>query len=290
MIDYYRLAALANNDQNRLMAIVVPKIDHTSNALRYHLEQALRKNNFSTRKFIAESLHGDLTAIMMSSHIAGIRRADLLAKAGKKPLAASLELGIVSYASDFLKKIGTQFRELQKKYSTTALSVLNDASDDINKELHGTVSELVAQGAHIREAKEVLKSKFDSLGLKPLHKGQLETIFRTTGQIAFSAGKFQAETENPFIYRELWGYKYVTVEDSRVRPTHAILDGVCLPKDHPFWKAFYPPNGFNCRCQAIPIFHEMQIVNPPMYYNGQPIKPDKGFAFHAGTIFNPLAS
>lgn len=290
MIDYARLAALSNNDQNRLVSTIVPKITHTSNALRFHIEQSLRKSSFSTRNFLRESLHGDLTSLMVSSHLAGIRRASLLEKAANKEIAASLELGIVSSAADFLRKLGANFRKLQTKYSTTALAVLNDTSDDINKDLHNTVSELVTQGAHVREAKEVLALKFDSLGLKPIHKGQLETIFRTTGQIAFAAGKWQAETENPLIYRELWGYKYVCVEDSRTRPTHEILDGTCLPKDHPFWQMFYPPNGYNCRCQAIPIFHEIRIVLPPTTYNGQPIRPDKGFAFRAGTIFNPLAS
>lgn len=285
-MNFDRLASLANADQERLIRIVVPKIDHTSSALRYHFEQSLKKSKFSTRHFVEESLKGDLTSLMVSAHIAGIRRANLLAKAGKQ----SLELGLADTAAAFIQRLASGFRSLQKRYDTTALAVLNDASDDINKDLHFTVSALVKQGAHIREAKEVLKERFDRLGLKPLHKGQFETIFRTQAQIAFAAGKYQAETENPFIYRELWGYKYVTVEDSRVRPTHAILDGVCLPKDHPFWQLFYPPNGFNCRCQAIPIFVEMPIVMPPREYNGNPIAPDKGFALRPGTIFNPLAS
>lgn len=44
--------------------------------------------------------------------------------------------------------------------------------------------------------------------------------------------------------------KYVTEGDSRVRPEHAKLNGIILPLDDPFWKKFYPPNGWRCRCDV----------------------------------------
>lgn len=42
--------------------------------------------------------------------------------------------------------------------------------------------------------------------------------------------------------------EYVTARDGRVRPDHQALDGIILPIDDPFWKSYYPPNGWNCRC------------------------------------------
>ena len=44
---------------------------------------------------------------------------------------------------------------------------------------------------------------------------------------------------------------YQTVKDDRVRPTHAALDGVTRPVDDAFWKEYYPPNGWNCRCDVV---------------------------------------
>lgn len=44
---------------------------------------------------------------------------------------------------------------------------------------------------------------------------------------------------------------YETAGDSRVRKTHAKLDGICRPVDDDFWKTYYPPNGWNCRCDVI---------------------------------------
>jgi SPP1 gp7 family putative phage head morphogenesis protein len=45
--------------------------------------------------------------------------------------------------------------------------------------------------------------------------------------------------------------QYETVGDGRVRPEHAVLDGIVKPVDDKFWNKFYPPNGWNCRCFTI---------------------------------------
>ena len=44
---------------------------------------------------------------------------------------------------------------------------------------------------------------------------------------------------------------YRTVGDSRVRPEHAALNGIVKPIDDPFWKTYYPPNGWRCRCTVM---------------------------------------
>lgn len=38
-----------------------------------------------------------------------------------------------------------------------------------------------------------------------------------------------------------------------MREEHAILDGITLPFDDKFWDEFFPPNGWNCRCEAIQV-------------------------------------
>lgn len=42
--------------------------------------------------------------------------------------------------------------------------------------------------------------------------------------------------------------RYVTKRDGRVRPQHALLDWVVKKADDQFWRIYYPPNGWNCRC------------------------------------------
>lgn len=61
--------------------------------------------------------------------------------------------------------------------------------------------------------------------------------------------------------------QYRTVEDDRVRPSHAALDLVIKNIDDPFWDMYYPPNGWNCRCDVIQVVHgtetpDKDIVTP----------------------------
>ncbi len=47
--------------------------------------------------------------------------------------------------------------------------------------------------------------------------------------------------------------QYRTAGDDKVRPEHAELNGVTLPPSDPFWRIYYPPNGWNCRCTAVQV-------------------------------------
>lgn len=45
--------------------------------------------------------------------------------------------------------------------------------------------------------------------------------------------------------------QYSTVGDGKVRNSHKALDGIKKPVDDQFWNTYYPPNGWNCRCDVI---------------------------------------
>lgn len=50
-----------------------------------------------------------------------------------------------------------------------------------------------------------------------------------------------------------YNLQYRTQRDKKVRPEHAALDRVTLPMTDSFWKEFYPPNGWNCRCTVVQV-------------------------------------
>ena len=50
-----------------------------------------------------------------------------------------------------------------------------------------------------------------------------------------------------------YNLQYRTAGDDKVRPEHEELNGVTLPPSDPFWRIYYPPNGWNCRCTAIQV-------------------------------------
>jgi SPP1 gp7 family putative phage head morphogenesis protein len=70
--------------------------------------------------------------------------------------------------------------------------------------------------------------------------------------------------------------KYVTQHDPRVRPEHQMLDGIIQPINSEFWKKFYPPNGWRCRCDVI------QTDANPTDPDTKQYMPDKPFQNNVG--------
>lgn len=77
-----------------------------------------------------------------------------------------------------------------------------------------------------------------------------ELLLRTHGQQAYAASAYRNDIEQTDLF-PYWQYQ--TLGDTHVRHTHAALDGIVLPWDHPFWATHNPPWEWGCRCQRIPL-------------------------------------
>lgn len=68
---------------------------------------------------------------------------------------------------------------------------------------------------------------------------------------------------------DLYPYlRYKTVGDARVRLEHQELEGITLPITATFWRDFYPPNGWNCRCSV------QQLSAADVEKSGRPLDSD----------------
>jgi SPP1 gp7 family putative phage head morphogenesis protein len=299
-------------DVQRLEGITLRAAVRVSGRVRARLIESMKSGvRFHVAPYLTQQLKPIFVQAMLASHVNGYRRTNLIFKQTpglmaklidkvqtllgqgvdihallNSPDKQILQLSELSDALKILqKKQQLDLDLLQKQYDTQALKVLNNLSKDVEDAVNETFTALVEEGAHVSEAVDRLGAKFDELGLSPMKPYQLEAIFRTQLAMSFAAGRWQAE-QSPDIQEILWGYKYVTVGDDRVREEHQALEGTILPKDDPFWNRFYPPNGWNCRCQAIPIFEQREEVKPPEFDdNGNKIEPDNGFDFNPGKVF-----
>lgn len=93
-----------------------------------------------------------------------------------------------------------------------------------------------------------------SLKYQPLHVASKVTTdfqeryfkveYDTAVNSAYLAARWQEFDDDDILV-------FQTAGDSRVRDSHKKLDGVALPKSHNFWKTFYPPLSWNCRCTVV---------------------------------------
>lgn len=164
---------------------------------------------------------------------------------------------------------------IERNYGTQTAALMSKLTVDLEKGVRKAAAQAIDSGLPVKSA---VKTFFAKSGLDETKYHQFSTIVRTQLQLTYSSAQAQ-ELSKPEIAQQLWGYEYVTVGDSRVRAEHAALDGTRLPKDDPFWRRFLPPNGWNCRCQAIPIFQEEPVIKPP-----DDVEPQPGFDFEPGNI------
>lgn len=114
-----------------------------------------------------------------------------------------------------------------------------------------------------------------------------ETVFRTNLLSAYGKGHWdQAQAT-----KEMRPYaRYSAVMDGRTRPAHALLHGLVYPLDHPFWKMYWPPWDYNCRCAALTFSQEevdSQGLTVRTGWEGVP-PPNPGFSSPAaGATISP---
>jgi SPP1 gp7 family putative phage head morphogenesis protein len=238
-----------------------------------------------------------LAETMTAAYLTGARRSELTLSGRIQPrlivqgggdgaaLSDGLALGIFDKTLKFLRRIlDADLPTIEAQAETQAFRALRGESATAEREVQRVVQQLIAEGSHVRNGIDVLRETFARLGLSPRSDWRLETIFRTQTQLAYGAGRYEAYSD-PAVDEILWGYEYTTAGDDRVRPSHEAMDGVRFRKDDPRLNQWWPPNGWNCRCQLIPIFvdDEANLASPrepePMPDGFAP-QPDRGFAFN----------
>lgn len=237
-----RQLAIQREELNKVQRTAMLEIRQVLSTLRGVVVERLRQNKPSilTHKELAK-LTNTFARVFAASEQLGRRRTRIAAK--------------VLQASYF-----DQFEVSPLNYSQ-GLQVVTGYAQDLNLELEAFTKGLIGRGLALPSMIQELQAKFAALGLDPAQPFRLEAIARTKSQIVYNAGKYQEE-QQPYIQDILWGYTYSTLRDTRVRDEHAPFEGVTLPKDDPFWKTHYTPNGWNCRCSVIAVFEKQPIVRP----------------------------
>jgi SPP1 gp7 family putative phage head morphogenesis protein len=97
-----------------------------------------------------------------------------------------------------------------------------------------------------------MNAAFDAAGITRLNPYHADVVFGQNMSTAYANGRFQQMSDKD-VAAALPFWRYSTMEDERVRPNHAALDGFVAKQGDAVWGTIYPPNGFNCRCVVEPL-------------------------------------
>lgn len=157
-------------------------------------------------------------------------------------------------AIDFFKRKQVlppdEFYRLDGEAKAGAFSVSRVYRTDLIEGFKNELVDALEKGRTTDQVINRLRSILDGAGHKQLSTNHLETVVRTTMQMAYGVGRRMAQEE---VKDLLPVWEYSAVGDDRTRPTHMALDGLQYSADHIFWSKYYPPWDFRCRCTVIPV-------------------------------------
>ena len=114
------------------------------------------------------------------------------------------------------------------------------------------------------------------------NKNYLQAEWQTAKQAGYHAAGWQEYQRSKDLYPNL---KYKTQGDNKVRDEHRLLEGYIAPIDSDFWKTYYPPNGWRCRCYVVQTAEEPTASPAPTLTDKQLPKEFRGNVGITGQVF-----
>lgn len=185
----------------------------------------------------------------------------------------------IQFADSKKVVLPSEYYSMTMKGRATSISGLASLSqiEYVVNQLNKTLKE----GKSLEEFKKAIREGDIKIGLPA---NRLDTIFRTNIQAAYNFGRWQQQEKvaatRPYLM-------YDAVNDSRTRPSHALLDNTVLPRSDAFWQTHYPPLGFNCRCLVISL-SESQARARGITQNKPEVNADEGFGLNVAQFKQSL--
>ncbi|EKJ3826933.1 minor capsid protein [Salmonella enterica] len=181
-----------------------------------------------------------------------------LAVAGRLPARDA-----VSYFQSKGRTVSWNWFETHADVHARMFTVAKAVRMDVLTTLQGAVDQAIAEGTTQEAFIAALTPKLQKLGwwgqqvvvdsagnAQKVQLGsprRLALIYNVNTRVAYNAGRYAQMMSDADAF-PFW--QYVAVMDGRTRPEHARLHGLVFRYDDPFWRWFYPPNGWQCRCRV----------------------------------------
>ncbi len=154
-----------------------------------------------------------------------------------------------------------KFNELSAKMKKYAFTVSGIAKEDVMAEISKQLLKAYDEGESFYSFEKALRSGKFKKDIEALEYRHLKLVYSQNMSSAYAYGRYQGLMGAVEFFPN---WVYVTIGDDRVRDSHRILNGVIRRYDDPFWKEYYPPNGFKCRCIAEISYDEPSGTGSPV--------------------------
>ena len=167
------------------------------------------------------------------------------------------------------------YNDLVGVQRSQAVSIAGLGSLEQIKYIIDALHDVLENGGTFKDFQDKVREETFSVAL---NKARLDNIFRTNLQSAYARGRYEQQRRNMSARPYLM---YDAINDSRVRHSHAAMDGVVLHQTDPWWNTHYPPNGYRCRCTVISL-SERQAVKRGISPVAPEVDPDEGWGYNPG--------
>lgn len=240
------IARLQDRDVERVVArsdVFAARVWQVAQAAALH-----RVTKFNTD--LVQAAQDELIELMVFAYLTRVKvssqRRALGKRESRKLEFASLRI-LVNRAAN---AVNIDAGNLRRRFTTLTGRTLRRRLDDVRDAIRIALKNATKSGLTGQQATTYVLEYLRKRGLYPRSDHYVRALVRTHAAIAYGQAHRAAFQGDP----DLWGFEYVTMEDDRVRPSHAILHGVRRRWDDKFWDDFWPPCGWNCRCQAVAIY------------------------------------
>lgn len=172
-------------------------------------------------------------------------------------LPKSLDLRFSAAEEFFRGKLSLtreEFDRVAEEVRVFSFTVAHVSSMQLLEDFQDEIERMIVDGTEMEAfRKNVLPSLMSRNGWTGTTPWHIETILRTNVQMAYGVGHLETHVK---MAAEFPFWRYVAINDSRVRPSHYALHGRIYPANHPFWRTHYPPWDYNCRCDVIALTAE----------------------------------
>lgn len=193
--------------------------------------------------------------------------------------------------------------DIERSAHDRAFIVAGATKADLVADLQAAVGQSIAEGKSIAWFRENFNaivarhgwSGWTGEGTPGGYAWRTRVIYQTNMATSYAAGRW-AQLNDPDLVslRPYWKYHHADGV-LHPRPWHVAWNGRVLPRDHPFWKTHFPPNGWGCHCfvsaASAADYTAAQAAGhaaPPEGWDavspktGAPVGIDRGFDYAPG--------